>query len=161
MPRSDVSVRAAVVTDLPAVAAICMAVQSLHAEAHPDRFAEPQAGPIEDFFRGQLDRDGAFLLVAEHDGDPVGYAFAALHDRPSGPFLTARRTLSFEHLAVREAAQGKGVGGALIDAVRSLAKRLHAQDIELTVWAINEHAAAVYEHKGYRVLRHAMVVDLD
>jgi GNAT superfamily N-acetyltransferase len=158
---SDVAVRPAVTTDVPGVAEISMSVQRLHANAHPERFVEPDARHIEAFFTDQLDQDDAHLLVAElADGAIAGYALAVLRDRPAGPFLKARRTLSLEHLAVPEAAQGRGVGGALIAAARSLARQLGADDIDLVVWAFNHHAIAVYEHEGFRLLRHSMAVDL-
>jgi GNAT superfamily N-acetyltransferase len=87
----------------------------------------------------------------------VGYAFAIVRDRPDGAFLSARRTLSFEHLAVAESAWEIGVGGLLIRAVRQVARAVGASYIHLMVWNFNRHAIDVYEHADYRMRRHSTV----
>jgi ribosomal protein S18 acetylase RimI-like enzyme len=161
MPAPAPQIRAATTSDLRAIAKIGVFVQRLHADAHPDRFVAPDVAVIESFFREEIKRDGAYVLVAEDlHGAVVGYAFAAVRDREDGAFLGARRTLSFEHLAVAEHALGSGAGGALIRAVGDLARRLEADDVDLVVWTFNQHAIDAYRHLGYRAIRQSMVLDL-
>jgi L-phenylalanine/L-methionine N-acetyltransferase len=86
-------------------------------------------------------------LVAEVDGEVIGSA--GLH--PVGPHLRRRHTLSLG-MAVSRPWWGRGVGSALMGALCDYADQwLGALRIELTVFADNAPAQALYRRHGFEV----------
>lgn len=87
------------------------------------------------------------LLVAERDGGVVGSG--GLH--PVGPSLRRRHAMMLG-ITVLSAAQGQGVGTALMQALCDYAD-CWAQllRLELTVFADNERAIALYRRFGFEV----------
>lgn len=86
-------------------------------------------------------------LVAEVDGELVGSA--GLH--PVGNYLRRRHVMSLG-MAVALPWQGRGVGSALMSALCDYADRwLGALRIELTVFADNAPAQALYRRHGFEV----------
>ena len=102
------------------------------------------------------------ILVAVVDGDVVGNL--GLH-----PVTNVRRShVAGIGMAVRDDAQGKGVGTALLKAAVDLADNwLGVLRLELTVWADNEAAQRLYRAQGFVLegthrayaLRHGRYVD--
>lgn len=102
------------------------------------------------------------ILVAVLGGEVVGNL--GLH-----PVANVRRAHAAGiGMAVRDDAQGKGVGTALLRAAVDLADNwLHLLRLELTVWADNEAAQRLYQAHGFVLegthrayaLRHGRYVD--
>lgn len=85
------------------------------------------------------------LLAAEIDGEVVGTS--GLH--PAGPQLRRRHAL-YLGLSVASAAQGRGVGSALMAAMCDYADRwVAALRVELTVFVDNERAIGLYRKFGF------------
>jgi putative acetyltransferase len=87
---------------------------------------------------------GHTLLVAEIDGRVVGSA--GLHPADS----RRRAHAAGLGMAVHDEFAGRGVGRALLSALLDLADRwLGYKRLELTVWADNDRAIALYERSGF------------
>ena len=87
------------------------------------------------------------LLVAERDGAVVGTA--GLH--ATGPALRRRHAM-FLGISVAAEAQGQGVGTALMQALVDYADRwAQVLRLELTVYADNARAIALYRKFGFEV----------
>lgn len=85
------------------------------------------------------------LLVAERDGQWLGSA--GLH--PAGPALR-RRHVAMLGISVARAHQGQGVGHVLMQGLIDYADRwAQVLRIELTVFADNARAVALYERCGF------------
>lgn len=85
------------------------------------------------------------LLVAERDSRVVGSA--GLH--PVGPHLRRRHVMMLG-ISVAPAAQGQGVGSALMQALLDYADRwAHVLRLELDVFADNARAIALYRKFGF------------
>ena len=96
-------------------------------------------------------RDG-IALIAEIDGEPVGYALAELK-HPRAAFL--------HDLYVRPSSRRKGVAAALVrDAVTRLRER-GAEVIRLEVLAGNAAARTLYERWGFTTEELTLVAHLD
>ena len=90
-------------------------------------------------------RDAAFTpLVAELDGQVVGYAFFTLGYNTD----IAARTMWLHDLFEMPAARGKGVGQALMSAVAAETVRLGGRSLEWGVHAKNTGALEFYKRLG-------------
>ena len=90
-------------------------------------------------------KDDAAMLVAELDGRPAGCAFLVtlidyFNDRPHAHLSV---------LAVEKAAEGRGVGSALLDACEHWARQRGSDRLTLSALVTNSRARALYERKGF------------
>jgi GNAT superfamily N-acetyltransferase len=120
-------------------------VASVAAFAHvfpPDRHAYPDA-EVRALLVDRLE-GGADVFVAEEDGRPVGFAAV----EPG--WLVG--------LYVHPEAQGRGVGGALLD--EAVRRRRAAGDSELRLWTLEDNGDGrrFYEARGWRLAPETRVV---
>jgi GNAT superfamily N-acetyltransferase len=134
-------VRPAAVADLPAVARLCAA----HAEYEK---APPVPGDLaaklESVLFGPSPR--AWCLVADHDGELVGYATYSLE------FATwqAADYVHMDCLFVTDAHRGGGWGRRLVDAVADAARTLGADEVQWQTPEWNLDAIRFYDRTGAR-----------
>jgi ribosomal protein S18 acetylase RimI-like enzyme len=94
-----------------------------------------------------LAKPGAFALIAERDGVPVGYAMVE-PDRPSQSWqIDAAATL--ETLVVLPEARGAGIGTRLLEAVKERVRAAGVTHLGLGVVAANENAIRFYRRHGF------------
>ena len=91
-------------------------------------------------------------LVAERDGEPVGYALAELQ-HPRAGFL--------HDLYVRPGARGERVAAQLVREVVARLRALGAEVVRLDVMASNTAARAIYERWGFSPEELVLVARLD
>lgn len=91
-----------------------------------------------------FDRQEAFVLLAEEDGQPVGFA---LYFTNFSTFI-GRSGLHLEDLYVDEEKRGKGYGKALFRAVTAEAVRRGCQRMEWACLDWNTPSIAFYHHMG-------------
>jgi GNAT superfamily N-acetyltransferase len=110
----------------------------------PEEIVEGEAKTLRAWFDGS--RGGSALYVAEENGRPLGFAYLeTLRDY----------FLDEEHghigiLSVTKEAQGRGAGGALLEAAEAWARERGFRRLTLHVFERNTRARAVYDHRGYR-----------
>ena len=147
--------RAAAAADLPAVAALACEAQALHEAALPALYQPPEAAAAAiaaDLARVR-ETPGARLLVAEADGAVVGYAHVEEQRAPASPYARASAALHLVAMVVDPARRSRGVGRALLGAVRGEARARGLDRVTLDVYAFNERARAFYEREGFAPLR--------
>ncbi len=121
-------------------------------------FGPPPLRPAEDLDRAEvaalnraLDElpEHAALFVAENDEDAsiAGVAYM----ETATDYFTGEKHAHLAILSVAQAAEGHGVGRALLNAVDEWARARGYRFITLNVFAGNEHARRVYERAGYEV----------
>lgn len=85
------------------------------------------------------------MYIAELDGRPAGCAYlVTLVD-----YFNERPHAHLSVLAVSEAAEGKGVGSALLDQSVAWAKQRNSDRLTLSALVTNVRARALYERKGF------------
>jgi ribosomal protein S18 acetylase RimI-like enzyme len=106
--------------------------------------APPPAAPKPFFSEDTRPED---VLVAERDGVVAGWAKI---EHPT-PFPASAHVWTVTGLAVDPAAQGGGVGRALVEALVDEARSRGARRVTLRVFAPNEVARRLYERCGFEV----------
>jgi ribosomal protein S18 acetylase RimI-like enzyme len=145
------NIRRVVSTDNLLLSTLCMDVQSLHAEHHPDLFKIPDS---EDFavlfFEQMLSDPMIFIYIAEEAGGAVGYILCKIIERPENPFTFSSRYLLVDQISVRPSSRGRGVGAALIEQAETLAQELGMNKVQLDSWEFNIKAHSFFERMGYQ-----------
>ena len=90
---------------------------------------------------------GAFALIAEVDGEPVGYA--VVHVRgPEETWATGDRVAELETLAVLPGHRGRGIGRALVERMLDELREGGVGHFTVGVIASNADAVRFYERLG-------------
>ena len=85
------------------------------------------------------------MLIAESDGTPAGCAYlVTLVD-----YFNERPHAHLSVLAVAKAAEGQGVGSALLEACEQWARNRGSDRLTLSALVTNARARALYERKGF------------
>jgi GNAT superfamily N-acetyltransferase len=114
---------------------------------------EGEARTLRAFF--ERPPSGAQLLVAESEGRPLGFAYLeTLRD-----YFTEKEHGHVGILAVAKEAEGRGVGGALLEAAGEWARRRGFRQLTLNVFSANSKARRLYRRRGFeeeslRYVRH-------
>jgi ribosomal protein S18 acetylase RimI-like enzyme len=148
-------IRKAIGTDSLLLSSLCVDVQRLHAENHPEIFKLPQSDDFATSFFDELLADStARSYIAEEEQQAIGYIFCKLFERPEGAFTYANRFLQIEHISVRPDAKQQGVGAALLKQVEKLARKLGVTKIQLNSWDFNTSAYTFFERHGFTKIEH-------
>jgi ribosomal protein S18 acetylase RimI-like enzyme len=144
------NIRQATPADNLLLSSLCMDVQSLHAEHHPDIFRVPQNEEFAKFFFEDALADSTTrIFIAEEEGQALGYILCKLIERQENPFTFAMRFLMIDQISVRPASRGQGVGAELLQQADVFAKELGLQRIQLDSWDFNVHAHRFFERQGF------------
>ncbi len=99
-------------------------------------------------YEGWLADPDAFVLLAERDGERVGYAMVQVREgSPTWP--VSEHAGEIETLSVLPGERGKGTGTALLEAVRSELGRQGITELSLHVMPTNRDAIRFYERHGF------------
>lgn len=142
------ALRRATPEDAATVAALNAHVQGWHAAHYPEAFfAAPDPAALTAHFAARLAEPGVTCFLA---GEPAqGYALCSRQDRGLSVFSPPVRRLMVDHIAVAPAARRQGVGAALLQAARDLARGIGADEILLDTWTENAEAHAFFRAQGF------------
>jgi ribosomal protein S18 acetylase RimI-like enzyme len=145
-----VFIRSACIADISAIVLLNRDVQQLHADLEPTLFkADAKEDEISAFFRARLADTGHKIHLAEADGEPVGYVWFEVQDRPETPFQFPRKRIYIHHLSVKKTARRTGVGSALLGNIQTEAVAAGIASIALDTWAANASACHFFEDQGF------------
>ena len=146
-----VTIRPAVPADLPAIGRLGALLVRSHHEFDPGRFvaATPRTERgYASFLATQLDEPDVVVLVAERDGEVVGYAYAGVE---GFDYMSLRGPAGVLHdIVVESAHRGQGVGQLLLDATLAALEALGAPRIVLFTAERNEAAQRLFARAGFR-----------
>ncbi len=152
IPSSDiqsarVAIRLAVSSDVPALFNLIMEL------AEYEHLADQVVGTVEALHSHLFDQSCIEALVAESDGQAVGFALYFVN---YSTFLT-QPGFYLEDLFVRPAYRGYGVGKALLSALAKLALERDYGRLEWSVLDWNAPAIGFYQRIGAQVLQDARI----
>ena len=140
--------------ELDAVEPLWNSLQEHHARITPELAPGTPPRPPADAWRLRrakyerwLADPDTFFLVAEDDGEPLGYAFVTVGPGYAG-WATGERLAELETLAVLPKRRGEGVGGALLGAVWERLAELGVDDLAITTTTTNVDSHRFYERHG-------------
>jgi ribosomal protein S18 acetylase RimI-like enzyme len=155
-------IRPAVVADAPCLGRLGAALIALHHDFDPSRFIAPTPLSAErygEFLVAQRLRDDAVVLVAEDDGRVLGYAYGSVE---GNDLMALRGPAGVLHdLMVDPDDRARGIGRALVAAIRDAFVRRDAPRLVLSAAARNEAARRLFERLGFRPTMIEMTMDLN
>jgi ribosomal protein S18 acetylase RimI-like enzyme len=146
-----ITIRPAAPADLPAIGRLGALLVRTHHELDPERFIAARPGTehgYASFLGSQLGKADAFVLVAEREGEVVGYVYAGVegHD-----WMALRGPAGVLHdIVVDPARRGEGVGGMLLDATLAALRERGAPRVVLSTAERNEPAQRLFARAGFR-----------
>ena len=156
----ELTVRQADIKDFERIQSFSKQAAGLHIQNRPDIFkASPEISKSE--FKRLLKDKNIFILVAEQNGEIVGYCkLRMLTCSVSNETLTARAVGLIDEFFVDEKHRRQGIGTEFFGGVKAFAMSKGAQSIELYVWSFNEPARKLYESLGMKTQRTLMELKL-
>ncbi len=145
------SIRPAAPADLKAIGRLGALLVRIHHDFDPDRFiaATPQTEHAYGSFLGtQLAEPNIVILVAERDGEVIGYAYAGVEGTD---YMALRGPAGVLYdLVVDAAHRGQGVGRGLLDATLAALEAKGAPRVVLSTAERNESAQRLFARAGFR-----------
>jgi ribosomal protein S18 acetylase RimI-like enzyme len=146
-----VSIRSAAPADLKAIGRLGALLVRTHHEFDPERFiaATPQTEHGYGSFLGtQLEEPNVIILVAEREGEVVGYTYAGVEGRD---YMSLRGPAGVLYdIVVDPAHRGQGVGRVLLDATLEALQAKGAPRVVLSTAERNEPAQRLFARAGFR-----------
>ena len=143
-------VRKATVDDAELVARLGASIQRMHHDERPDWFKPANESAAAELYRELLGDPAATIYLAE-DEDALGFVVVKMHQRPDSPLGFAQTLLELDQIGVAPSARRRGVGHALMNAVRERADEVSAKRVILTTWEFNVGAHRFFEAEGFEV----------
>ena len=158
----SVTLRPAAPADLPALGRLGALLVRTHHEFDPARFipAAPQTGDAyAAFLAAQLGEPNVVVLVAERDGDVLGYTCAGVE---GNDYMALRGPAGVLYdIVVDPARRGQGVGRMLLDATLAALRARGAPRCVLSTAERNESAQRLFARAGFRRTMVEMTRELD
>lgn len=142
-------IRKAEERDTDILASLNADVQAIHAAALPWRFKPPGPDGFSATLAALLAQPKNLIFIAEIDGIAAGYAYAEIVRRPETPLHHAHEMVYLHHISVRPVHRRRGIGRALIGAVRAAATDVGIALVALDVWTFNDEARAFFSRHGF------------
>ena len=165
MPPSDtpsLTIRPATPSDLAALGRLGALLVQIHHDFDPQRFIAARPGTAQGYagFLGtQLDAANVVVLVAERDGEVVGYTYAGVE---GWDYMALRGPAGVLYdIVVDPAPRGQGIGRKLLDATLAALKARGAPRVVLSTAEGNEAAQRLFARAGFRRTMIEMTRELD
>jgi ribosomal protein S18 acetylase RimI-like enzyme len=160
--QSPPRIRRAGSDDLPRIGKLGALLVETHHGFDGRRFLAVRAGTPADyaaFLGSQLTNPDVVILVAEHGGGVIGYAYAALEGYD---YMSLRGPAGVLHdIVVDPEHRGRGVGRLLLDATLAYLKSRGAPRVVLSTAERNEGAQRLFASAGFRRTMVEMTRELD
>ena len=148
---SALTIRPAAPGDLAAIGRLGAQLVRTHHEFDQGRFiaATPQTERgYSSFLATQLEAPDVIILVAEQDGEVIGYAYAGVEGRD---YMSLRGPAGVLHdIVVDPAHRGQGIGRMLLDATLAALEERGAPRVVLWTAERNETAQRLFARAGFR-----------
>jgi len=146
-----ITIRPATPADLPTLGRLGALLVRTHHDFDPLRFIAASPGTEQgyaSYLGSQLDRPNAVVLVAEREGEVIGYAYAGVE---GFDWMALRGPAGVVYdILVDPARRGHGVGRMLLDAALAALRERGAPRAVLSTAERNENAQRLFARAGFR-----------
>lgn len=151
-------IRKAQIRDIPEIQRLYGQLDGHHAELLPKVF-QPVDGDArgDDVLRKWMERDDSDYLLAELDGQVIGFINVQRASHPKYPMYRPHEFALIENAVVDKSHRGKGIGTALFRAAIDWAREHGVRYVQTSVWHENVGAREFYLGQGF----HPMTVRLE
>ena len=153
-------IRKAENADIKSIARIYSQLHKKHAEICPDYFNMPELSFFESRISETLSQGETSLIVYEQDDKIQGYAEVFVHEIQENENRKVYRRCFIQQLAVDTDCQRNGVGGKLVEDIKSYANEHFCHSVELGVWYENYNAVDFYGAMGFTPRMYKMEIKL-
>ena len=91
----------------------------------------------------------SFILLAEKENRPIGYAFVRIKKDTSAIWHSADKVAEIETVSILPEFRGLGIGANLMEAIYAEARKEGVKELSLLSVAANPKAIAFYERQGF------------
>lgn len=131
-------------------------VNDLHSNGRPDICKKDFSKVLQDEIYNLWDSDNSDVLVAIRDQIICGFASVEYIDKPSSPYMNARRYYHIKEFGVDEKFRRQKIATELFEFIKKQAKEREFEKLELDVFEFNEGAVKFYESVGFNTYRRYM-----
>jgi ribosomal protein S18 acetylase RimI-like enzyme len=158
----DVGIRGATSADIPAIGRLGALLVRTHHDLDPKRFiaATPDTENRYSWFLGtQLDEPNIIILVAERDGEVIGYTYSGVEGTD---YMALRGPAGVVYdIVVDPAHRQQGVGRMLLGATLDALKARGSPRVVLSTAEKNASAQRLFDRAGFRRTMIEMTRELD
>ena len=155
-------IRRATPADLPEIGRLGALLIKVHYDFDPQRFlaAKPETSAgYASFLSAQLEAPDKAILVADDNGDVIGYTYAAIEGYD---YMALRGPAGVLHdIIVDPEHRGRGVGRLLLNATLEFFRSRDVPRVVLSTAERNEVAQRLFARKGFRRTMIEMTLELD
>lgn len=135
--------------DFEGIHKLACQVHELHVANRPDIYNN-----IDSFDKAYFDflmKDpNTISLVAEQEGEVIGFCVVTLKEPSKNPLLKARKVAFMEDLCVDKRYRNLGIGRELFNEAKAAVQEKGYDTIELMVWSFNDSAIEFYKSIGMK-----------
>ena len=123
-------------------------VHAMHVAWRPDIYEMVEEMYPQDRFGEEVARRQ--LYVAKIGGQVTGYALLKIREY-NWPGVVKRKVMLVDEIAVDDRCRNQGIGTAMMEEVRVLARAFGCTDLQLGVYPQNDAAVAFYQKCGFTI----------
>ena len=154
-----VVVRRARLEDAQIIAEFAFKLNVQHVNYDSQRFSQiADSAQMANYYGSQTNAKDAAVLVAENEGEIVGFAYIQFEEKNYAELLEKAAWL--HDIYVVESARSRNAGKLLIESAVKTAKELGAEKLMLVAATQNEHAQKFFARHGFEETMVEMMLDL-
>jgi len=140
-------IRKATMQDLPALRDLYLALEEDGVRYQPEHFVIGER--TDEFFQNIFDSDSQDILVADIDGEAIGFVHVMIIPQKKVSCLKPQTVIYMQDLCVREDMRNGGIGAKLVRAAKDYGKEHGVDFIRTQVFPGNVDGMRFYERNGF------------
>lgn len=143
------------------VARLNQDVQNLHYEIEPELFKPFSQEGMSSMFAKMLEDPAMSAYVAYVDEIPAAYIVIGQRVFEENPFRYGYSVMHIDQICVDSGFKGLGIGKALVDFAKQVAKEQHINRIEMNYWTKNNNSGEFFRSQGFTSFNERLFYTLD
>lgn len=147
-------IREAKIEEVDQIVPIMLEIANLHSEERPDIFKKKEEKELEKEIIETLSNQEFKVLVSCNGKNKIeGVVVCKIKDIKNHKNLKDAKILWIDEICVTKESRKKGIGKALMQKAKEIAKEEKCERVELNCWSFNENAIKFYKKIGMQEQR--------